>query len=233
MTQTHFHIVMTGTFPEVWLTDLLTESLAVRVVEALNARFGDEATHRSFLYRTERGEAVSGWEGMSRETWQKMHEAISAALHSQPALPFEAVELDGPLRVCCETCGGTNVKRDAFAEWNEELQLWELADLFDKGSFCDDCGCETSLIEVAIDRASDASQQTDGAADAPPDNVPDIQADRVFRAVQQLYPDDAADVGFLLANLLGDLRHLADKRGLNFALCDRKGYSTYLEEKAA
>ena len=51
-----------------------------------------------------------------------------------------------PITIHCPICDGQNVKRDAFAEWNPELQMWEIAQVFDAG-FCDDCGHEVSLVE--------------------------------------------------------------------------------------
>lgn len=50
------------------------------------------------------------------------------------------------IRMCCATCGGENVKRDAWAEWNVELQMWELGQFFDHAA-CDDCGGETRILE--------------------------------------------------------------------------------------
>lgn len=53
------------------------------------------------------------------------------------------------ITVHCSVCDGTNVKRDAHAEWNDELQMWELSNVYDD-AFCDDCGCAVSLIERLI-----------------------------------------------------------------------------------
>jgi hypothetical protein len=50
---------------------------------------------------------------------------------------------------CCGSCGGKNVKRDAWARWNEELQMWELGEFFDH-AHCDDCDGETKLKEVLL-----------------------------------------------------------------------------------
>lgn len=49
----------------------------------------------------------------------------------------------------CATCGSENVRRDASAEWNAELQMWEIVTVFDVAD-CEDCGTETSLIEKQI-----------------------------------------------------------------------------------
>jgi hypothetical protein len=50
----------------------------------------------------------------------------------------------------CGACGGENVRKDAYAEWNVELQQWELSAIFDH-TVCDDCGCEDSAIEKVIE----------------------------------------------------------------------------------
>ena len=38
----------------------------------------------------------------------------------------------------CGLCGSQNVRRDAFAEWDEERQEWSLSRTFDE-AFCSDC----------------------------------------------------------------------------------------------
>ena len=50
----------------------------------------------------------------------------------------------------CAACGSQNVRRDASAEWNAELQMWEIVTVFDAAD-CEDCGTETSLIEKQIE----------------------------------------------------------------------------------
>ena len=55
------------------------------------------------------------------------------------------------IQMVCSICGGTNVKADAYAEWDVENQMWTLAgDPFDKGSYCDDCDGETRIIEKKL-----------------------------------------------------------------------------------
>lgn len=51
------------------------------------------------------------------------------------------------VRMVCAKCGGTNVRRDAWSEWSEENQSWELIDVLDM-AICDDCGGETTIKEV-------------------------------------------------------------------------------------
>ena len=48
----------------------------------------------------------------------------------------------------CSYCQSEDIKKDAYAVWNKEKQEWELDAIFDKGSVCEDCGGETSLIEI-------------------------------------------------------------------------------------
>lgn len=55
----------------------------------------------------------------------------------------------GKIRIVCAACGSTNVRRDAWAEWDEVKQDWVLGTVFDDG-LCEDCG-ETSLDEEDID----------------------------------------------------------------------------------
>lgn len=49
----------------------------------------------------------------------------------------------------CKYCGGSNVRSDADLMWNVRTQAWEIAGEYDNAT-CDDCGGETSLIEVEL-----------------------------------------------------------------------------------
>ncbi|WP_243613836.1 hypothetical protein [Shimia aestuarii] len=62
-------------------------------------------------------------------------------------------------------------------------------------------------------------------------NAPAIQAERILKALNTLYPDTAGHVADLMAYALCDLRHLADQHVICFGSIDQKGYRTYLEEK--
>jgi len=42
------------------------------------------------------------------------------------------------VRMICADCGSKNVRRDAWASWNEEKQDWQLHNVFDD-VFCEDC----------------------------------------------------------------------------------------------
>ena len=49
--------------------------------------------------------------------------------------------------IICRDCGGRNVRRDAWAEWDRDQQRWVLADMFDY-SHCNDCDNESRLEEL-------------------------------------------------------------------------------------
>ena len=46
----------------------------------------------------------------------------------------------------CETCGSDDVFADAYAAWATTSQSWELVQTFDKGSFCNRCDGETTIV---------------------------------------------------------------------------------------
>lgn len=46
----------------------------------------------------------------------------------------------------CKTCGSTDVRRDAWAEWNREEQRWVLGEVYDQ-AYCNACEGETKLDE--------------------------------------------------------------------------------------
>lgn len=49
----------------------------------------------------------------------------------------------------CGTCGGKNVSRDAWADWDVHTQDWVLGAVYDY-AFCHDCQEETRLEEVEV-----------------------------------------------------------------------------------
>ena len=57
------------------------------------------------------------------------------------------------IKIVCSTCGGENVMRDAWAEWDVERQEWVLQNVFD-AAHCEDCDGETSLDEVEVEAVS-------------------------------------------------------------------------------
>lgn len=54
------------------------------------------------------------------------------------------------VRVYCSACGGTNVRRDAWAVFDEATQQWELGEVFDDG-YCVDCDRTGGLSERRLD----------------------------------------------------------------------------------
>ena len=53
------------------------------------------------------------------------------------------------IMVCCATCGGENVVRDAAALWNPVGQVWVLGDVYDE-AYCDDCECDVAIVERTL-----------------------------------------------------------------------------------
>ncbi len=51
------------------------------------------------------------------------------------------------MKMVCATCGSDNVRRDADATWNVELQQWELCAVYDNAT-CEKCGGETVIAEI-------------------------------------------------------------------------------------
>lgn len=49
-----------------------------------------------------------------------------------------------PVEMVCSQCGGRNVRRDAWADWDVELQAWTLGAVFDN-AHCDDCEGECKI----------------------------------------------------------------------------------------
>lgn len=56
------------------------------------------------------------------------------------------------VKIVCAECGSDNVSKDATAHWNVETQAWDqVAAVFDKPNFCQDCEIEVSLKEIPLD----------------------------------------------------------------------------------
>lgn len=53
------------------------------------------------------------------------------------------------VRMVCAYCGGEDVMRDAWAEWDIEKQDWVLRSVFDH-THCESCDGDTSLSEVEV-----------------------------------------------------------------------------------
>ena len=53
------------------------------------------------------------------------------------------------IQIRCKRCGSSDVRRDAWVEWDVEKQEWVLGTVFDAGH-CEQCEGEASLEEVEI-----------------------------------------------------------------------------------
>lgn len=53
------------------------------------------------------------------------------------------------IKIVCRDCGSDDVRRDAWAEWDEDLEEWTLGTVFDAGH-CENCEGDASLEEVEI-----------------------------------------------------------------------------------
>lgn len=51
--------------------------------------------------------------------------------------------------ILCETCGSSDIRRDAWAAYNEDTGQWELDATYDD-AFCIDCDAACDLIEEEI-----------------------------------------------------------------------------------
>lgn len=52
--------------------------------------------------------------------------------------------------ICCSFCQSVDVRRDAFAEWDQFEQVWILGAVFDQG-YCETCDGEARLVERMVD----------------------------------------------------------------------------------
>ena len=50
----------------------------------------------------------------------------------------------------CEKCGSTLVTRDAWAEWSEDDQDWQLGAVYDY-AFCHTCQADTHIEERPLE----------------------------------------------------------------------------------
>ena len=53
------------------------------------------------------------------------------------------------IKKVCHACGSDEVKFDAWAEWDEVDQKYELSQTFDE-AFCENCAGETRVVDVQI-----------------------------------------------------------------------------------
>lgn len=53
------------------------------------------------------------------------------------------------VRKVCKHCGSSDVRKDAWAEWDEDKQEWVLSDVYDN-EFCVVCDGETTINDEDI-----------------------------------------------------------------------------------
>lgn len=53
------------------------------------------------------------------------------------------------VKMVCKTCGSDRVLRDAYAEWDVNLQEWCIKITFD-GAFCESCEGECKIKEKPL-----------------------------------------------------------------------------------
>ena len=70
------------------------------------------------------------------------------------------------IKMICATCGGDDVRADAYAAWNVDTQEWELVTTFDKGSVCEDCGGECRIEEIPYLTRDDLLEMLDNVSAA-------------------------------------------------------------------
>ena len=63
------------------------------------------------------------------------------------------------IKMVCATCGSQDVKRDAWAEWCNETQTWELQTTFD-AAYCDECDGECHINEEPLTTADEYDEVT-------------------------------------------------------------------------
>jgi rubrerythrin len=57
----------------------------------------------------------------------------------------------GPYRWACKKCGGIEVGRDAWAEWDVEKQDWSIVAAVYDDYVCENCGSDATIVPVALD----------------------------------------------------------------------------------
>lgn len=55
------------------------------------------------------------------------------------------------ITMVCSECGSTEVVADAYAAWDADKQDWTVANVFDKGAYCDTCEGETRITSAPLE----------------------------------------------------------------------------------
>jgi len=53
------------------------------------------------------------------------------------------------IKYVCKHCSSDNVGRDAFCDWNQQTQEWEISNLMDR-EICFECSDDTTLVIARI-----------------------------------------------------------------------------------
>ena len=53
------------------------------------------------------------------------------------------------IKKVCKHCGSSDVRKDAWSEWDEDKQEWVLAEVYDN-EFCYSCDADTTIIDVEL-----------------------------------------------------------------------------------
>jgi hypothetical protein len=53
------------------------------------------------------------------------------------------------VKMACSSCNSTDVRKDAYAEWDDNTQAWVMCAVYDN-NWCVQCGAEQSLIEKPL-----------------------------------------------------------------------------------
>lgn len=63
-----------------------------------------------------------------------------------------------PVVKVCRACGSIHTWAKARASWDIDAQDWRVAEVFDKGAHCEDCGGDTRLNEVPCEEIAECSE---------------------------------------------------------------------------
>ena len=91
----------------------------------------------------------------------------------------------------CATCDSTEVKRDAWAEWNVETQEWQLAGEPFDAAVCENCGGECRIDEIDI--VDPATEKVQSALRAIVAHINGVLDDPDLVTFGSLLPDTQAD----------------------------------------
>lgn len=54
------------------------------------------------------------------------------------------------IKKVCKYCNSTDVRKDAWAEWDEYNQEWVLSEIYDN-EFCNSCETDTKIKDIEIE----------------------------------------------------------------------------------